>query len=116
MDRMVFSTNRALLSEKVACMLGWNGLLSQNTSYWQTTLSVCTSYRQAVLSSFFTTRNRPSGDTARGLPQPLHTGGLVAAPVFREIAEQAVRYLDIPPAGPETSVAELEKDPSSGGL
>jgi cell division protein FtsI (penicillin-binding protein 3) len=49
-------------------------------------------------------------------PQPLHTGGLVAAPVFREIAEQAVRYLDIPPAGPETSVAELEQDPSSGGL
>lgn len=49
-------------------------------------------------------------------PQPLHTGGLVAGPVFREIAEQAVRYLDIPPAGPETSVAELEKEPSSGGL
>ena len=31
-------------------------------------------------------------------PQPLHTGGLVAAPVFSEIASQAVRYLDIPPA------------------
>jgi cell division protein FtsI/penicillin-binding protein 2 len=30
-------------------------------------------------------------------PQPLHQGGQVAAPVFREIAEQAVRYLDIPP-------------------
>ena len=30
-------------------------------------------------------------------PQPLHTGGVVAAPVFKEIAEQAVRYLDIPP-------------------
>jgi len=30
-------------------------------------------------------------------PQPLHTGGSVAAPVFRRIAEQAVRYLDIPP-------------------
>lgn len=30
-------------------------------------------------------------------PQPKHTGGVVAAPVFREIAEQAVRYLDIPP-------------------
>ena len=27
-------------------------------------------------------------------PQPLHTGGQVAAPVFAEIAEQAVRYLD----------------------
>jgi cell division protein FtsI (penicillin-binding protein 3) len=49
-------------------------------------------------------------------PQPLHTGGQVAAPVFREIAEQAVRYLDIPPAGPATSVAALEQDPASGGL
>ncbi len=28
-------------------------------------------------------------------PQPRHTGGAVAAPVFRKIAEQAVRYLDI---------------------
>ncbi|MFH0909033.1 MAG: penicillin-binding protein 2 [bacterium] len=30
-------------------------------------------------------------------PQPIHTGGQVAAPVFKEIADQAVRYLDIPP-------------------
>jgi len=30
-------------------------------------------------------------------PQPLHTGGVVAAPVFQKIAAQAVRYLDIPP-------------------
>ena len=30
-------------------------------------------------------------------PQPLHTGGAVAAPVFGEIAEQAVRYLGIMP-------------------
>lgn len=30
-------------------------------------------------------------------PQPEHTGGRVAAPVFHEIASQAVRYLDIPP-------------------
>jgi hypothetical protein len=29
-------------------------------------------------------------------PQPLHTGGTVAAPVFKCIAEQAVRYLDVP--------------------
>jgi cell division protein FtsI (penicillin-binding protein 3) len=28
---------------------------------------------------------------------PERTGGVVAAPVFRQIAEQAVRYLDIPP-------------------
>jgi len=35
-------------------------------------------------------------------PQPLHTGGLVAAPVFGEVAEQAVRYLGLlPAAGPE---------------
>jgi cell division protein FtsI (penicillin-binding protein 3) len=31
-------------------------------------------------------------------PQPLHTGGAVSAPVFGEIAEQAVRYLGILPA------------------
>ena len=30
-------------------------------------------------------------------PQPLHTGGAVAAPVFGEIAKQVVRYLDIIP-------------------
>lgn len=36
-------------------------------------------------------------------PQPEHTGGRVAAPVFREIAEQAVRYLDIPPVAAATA-------------
>jgi cell division protein FtsI/penicillin-binding protein 2 len=36
-------------------------------------------------------------------PQPEHTGGLVSAPVFRDIAEQAVRYLDIPPVPAERS-------------
>jgi len=30
-------------------------------------------------------------------PQPLHTGGAVSAPVFGEVAEQAVRYLGIEP-------------------
>lgn len=30
-------------------------------------------------------------------PQPVRTGGGVAAPVFRRIAEDVVRYLDIPP-------------------
>ena len=35
-------------------------------------------------------------------PQPLHTGGVVAAPVFQEIAAQIVRYLDIPPTGAES--------------
>ena len=34
-------------------------------------------------------------------PQPLHTGGVVAGPIFAEIASQAVRYLDIPPSTPE---------------
>ncbi|NLB59707.1 MAG: penicillin-binding protein 2 [Lentisphaerae bacterium] len=34
-------------------------------------------------------------------PRNLHTGGVVAAPVFKEIAEQAVRYLDIPPVSSE---------------
>ncbi|MFO7870411.1 MAG: penicillin-binding protein 2 [Kiritimatiellia bacterium] len=31
-------------------------------------------------------------------PQPLHTGGRVAGPVFREIMEQTARYLNIAPA------------------
>lgn len=48
-------------------------------------------------------------------PQPLHTGGLVAGPVFREIAEQAVRYLDIPPAAPETAVAQQQAETESTG-
>lgn len=30
-------------------------------------------------------------------PQPLHTGGAVSAPVFGEVAEQAVRYLGLTP-------------------
>jgi cell division protein FtsI (penicillin-binding protein 3) len=34
-------------------------------------------------------------------PRKVHTGGQVAAPVFKEIAEQAVRYLDIPPVPEE---------------
>ncbi len=34
----------------------------------------------------------------------VRTGGVVAGPVFREIAEQAVRYLDVPPS--TTAVAE----------
>ena len=37
-------------------------------------------------------------------PQPLHTGGLVAAPVFRDIAAQVIRYFDIPPAGDQSAV------------
>ena len=37
------------------------------------------------------------------------TGGIVAGPVFREIAEQAVRYLDVPPST-ATVATEKEKD------
>lgn len=48
-------------------------------------------------------------------PQPLHTGGVVAAPVFQEIASQAVRYLDIPPGGIE-SAWRVEQDSSSDRL
>ena len=33
-------------------------------------------------------------------PQPLHTGGVVAGPVFKNIAEKAVRILNIPPSPP----------------
>jgi len=31
------------------------------------------------------------------VPQPFHTGGVVAGPTFGKIVGQAVRYLDIPP-------------------
>lgn len=40
-------------------------------------------------------------------PKPLRTGGAVAAPVFKKIAERAVRVLDIP-AGPVPSVPAPE--------
>jgi cell division protein FtsI (penicillin-binding protein 3) len=33
-------------------------------------------------------------------PEGSHLGGAVAAPVFKEIAEQALRYLHVPPVGP----------------
>jgi cell division protein FtsI (penicillin-binding protein 3) len=33
-------------------------------------------------------------------PQPMHTGGMVAAPVWKEIAEAALRYLGVPPSMP----------------
>jgi cell division protein FtsI (penicillin-binding protein 3) len=39
-------------------------------------------------------------------PQPKHTGGVVAAPVFRDIAEQAVRYLDIPSSSSWEAMAQ----------
>jgi cell division protein FtsI (penicillin-binding protein 3) len=39
-------------------------------------------------------------------PQPVHFGGLVSAPVFREIAEAALRYLGVPPSTPLTAKKE----------
>jgi cell division protein FtsI (penicillin-binding protein 3) len=38
-------------------------------------------------------------------PQGGHLGGAVAAPVFKEIAEQALRYLHVPPAAEPATVA-----------
>ncbi len=45
-------------------------------------------------------------------PQPLHTGGVVSAPIFREIASQVVRYLDIPSTD-ASPVLSLEDAPPS---
>ena len=45
-------------------------------------------------------------------PQPLHTGGVVSAPIFREIASQVVRYLDIPPASAAPAMALDDNPPS----
>jgi cell division protein FtsI (penicillin-binding protein 3) len=42
-------------------------------------------------------------------PQGVHLGGAVAAPVWREIAEQALRYLHVPPS-PELLAAKQAKD------
>ncbi len=38
-------------------------------------------------------------------PRPLTGGGVVAAPVFAEIAQQAARYLEIPPSRTATAVS-----------
>ncbi len=43
-------------------------------------------------------------------PQPIHTGGVVAAPVFKKIAEQAVRYLDIRPAQASEFAKKIEME------
>jgi cell division protein FtsI (penicillin-binding protein 3) len=45
-------------------------------------------------------------------PQPIHYGGKVAAPAFKEIAEEALRYLGIPPSAP--IVAKKEKGAEKG--
>lgn len=46
-------------------------------------------------------------------PQPMHTGGAVAAPVFGEIAEQAVRYLGIVPEGEDALPLTDSKGPAA---
>ena len=48
-------------------------------------------------------------------PQPLRTGGAVAAPVFREIAAQAVRYLNVEPSAP-SGLAAIERGKAAGSL
>jgi hypothetical protein len=45
-------------------------------------------------------------------PQGGHLGGVVAAPMFKEIAEQALRYLHVPPSS-EPAVAQAPRAPSS---
>lgn len=44
-------------------------------------------------------------------PQPDHTGGVVAAPVFRQIAQEALRYLDIPPSGKIEAIDPSREEP-----
>lgn len=39
-------------------------------------------------------------------PRPIHLGGKVAAPVFHEIAEAAMKYLNIPPTHPDEVQAQ----------
>lgn len=48
-------------------------------------------------------------------PQPEHTGGVVAAPVFRQIAQEAVRYLNIPPTGSPEPTAPGNETPGGPG-
>jgi cell division protein FtsI (penicillin-binding protein 3) len=44
-------------------------------------------------------------------PEPIHKGGIVAAPVFKEIAEAALKYLAVP-ARPDLLAAKNEKGKS----
>jgi cell division protein FtsI (penicillin-binding protein 3) len=41
-------------------------------------------------------------------PRPEHYGGLVAAPVFREVAEATLRYLGVPPSIPQRTIGIRE--------
>jgi hypothetical protein len=44
-------------------------------------------------------------------PQGGHLGGAVAAPIFKEIAEQALRYLHVPPSEEPAVAAKASKAP-----
>ncbi|MDO9542497.1 MAG: penicillin-binding protein 2 [Kiritimatiellia bacterium] len=46
----------------------------------------------------------------------VRTGGAVAGPVFREIAEQAVRYLDVPPSPTAVADGVIKKETSDHKL
>jgi len=44
-------------------------------------------------------------------PHPYYYGGVVAAPVFKQIAEQALKYIEVNEKfRPELEVAKLDKD------
>jgi cell division protein FtsI (penicillin-binding protein 3) len=45
-------------------------------------------------------------------PQPAHYGGLVSGPAFKEIAEEALRYLGVPPSLP---IAKKDGDKDKSG-
>lgn len=49
-------------------------------------------------------------------PQPIHVGGLVAAPAFSEIAEKTASYLDIVPTRAAPSEVASARRPSAGRL
>src|SRR3954468_2750936 len=48
-------------------------------------------------------------------PQGGHLGGAVAAPIFKEIAEQSLRYLHVPPTGPIAAKAAGGPNPAGKG-
>jgi cell division protein FtsI (penicillin-binding protein 3) len=49
-------------------------------------------------------------------PQPVHYGGLVSAPVFKEIAEAGLRYLGVPPSVPLTARREAPRSAPEADL
>jgi len=44
-------------------------------------------------------------------PEPLHTGGVVAAPIFKRIAAEAVCYLNVPPVDWPSETGSLARLP-----